>query len=49
MSNGALFGQNSIALNSSCPSTEKCFTAACSPNHWILTYKRQHTHPELHH
>jgi len=26
-SNGALFGMNNIALNSNCPSTEKCLTA----------------------
>uniref|UniRef100_A0A8D8T718 Secreted protein n=1 Tax=Cacopsylla melanoneura TaxID=428564 RepID=A0A8D8T718_9HEMI len=29
-SNGARLGANRSALNSSCPSTEKCFTARCS-------------------
>jgi hypothetical protein len=29
-SNGALFGTNKIALNSSCPSTENYFTAKWS-------------------
>ena len=30
MSNGARFGMNKTARNSSWPSTEKCFTARCS-------------------
>ena len=30
MSKGARLGMNNTARNSSCPSTEKCFTAKCS-------------------